>query len=176
MMAKLSLLPLSLSLLACASPIDLHPDTQGEKSDEIALSMVEVGICMSSARTCAFKRLDEGAPTSAQAIALIQECLAEEDSCTGACEVPSADYSPTQYCGELAEALVFYGGQDQDCRETFSFCMDDCTFLEENSPFLDFDDDEFEFNMSGEAICWVNESNESCDEITSSVVATPILK
>lgn len=129
---------------------------------------VQIGICLGRARSCAFARLDEGpVAEGTRARSLLAECLAAEADCSPEmCDIedPSGE-SPRRLCGELSDALVFYSSRSPSCRSVLTDCMDSCGEYEENSEFLEYDDEELDFWMVGEAICWFNRYGTTCDEL-----------
>jgi len=128
---------------------------------------VETARCLGRARECAFGRLaTESVGDFAEAEALFDVCLSEQEGCSAlACDAPSLgdERTPREHCDSVAEALVFYAGRSTECTQALLGCMDTCGEYEENSPYIEYDAHEFEFWMTGEAMCWFNPYGGSCD-------------
>jgi hypothetical protein len=127
--------------------------------------IVHAGTCLERARECALTRLGSAAVTDvASAASLLNGCLAEQNvfgfDCAAACAVGE---DATALCTKIAEALPFYADESDACRELANDCLEECNLREEYGSYLDEDD--FEFWMNSEAICWNDvEWNGTCDD------------
>lgn len=125
------------------------------------------GICITRARECAMARLESETVNSlVESVELLATCFDQDASCDRQiCDLEARDgATPRELCNGIASSLTFYARESTECRRQHTSCMDDCLQYEENSHFLEYGDDEFEFWMTGEAICWLNRYGTSCDE------------
>ncbi|MBW2461901.1 MAG: hypothetical protein JRH11_09650 [Deltaproteobacteria bacterium] len=132
-----------------------------------ATEVEEIANCVGRARLCAFAQLDTvPAGDHLAASHVVMTCLDADPACTPAiCDAAViGDTTPRDICDSLTASVAFYAGQSAACRVEFDACMDSCTDAEQYSTYLELEDDEFEFWMTGEATCWESPFGASCDE------------
>ncbi len=132
-----------------------------------ATEVVEIANCLGRARLCAFAQLDTvPAGDHSAASHVVMNCLDADSACSPTmCDAAvRGDTTPREICDSLTASVAFYAGQSAACRVEFDGCMDTCTDAEEYSTYLELDDDEFDFWMTGEATCWENRFGTTCDE------------
>ncbi len=115
---------------------------------------VHASICIDNARDCLFSQpVAPGAGGDVLSTCL-QSATGVEGSCAEACEHDESAAGVCDLMAETAETLTAEADDLGDCHGVINSCLDSCMMGEENSPFLEGDDIDFEHTGAG--MCWLD--------------------